>query len=289
MPTVFSQPSGRGREARRNRRCRPAFTLIELLVVISIVTMLMAILLPMLQQVRKRAKAAGCQTRLRQWGIVFCMYMNEHDEVFADREGKYPGWWHCGRSYYGNVDALLLCPTATSYELNKKDPLWQENAAIGWGLGSKSTAWKVTGCLGNTDARTVFYGGYGVNTAMIETYSAHPSALHDLPRPARSAMPFLLDCVGAMIWGGPPSSPPPAYDGDLSSDNGHPFMKWFCLDRHDGAIDSLFMDWSVRKTGLKELWTLKWHGGWNTCGPWTKAGGVQPEDWPHWMRRFKDY
>jgi hypothetical protein len=24
-------------------------------------------------------------------------------------------------------------------------------------------------------------------------------------------------------------------------------------------------------------------------GPWTKAGAVKPEDWPHWMRKFKDY
>jgi hypothetical protein len=24
-------------------------------------------------------------------------------------------------------------------------------------------------------------------------------------------------------------------------------------------------------------------------GPWTKAGGVQPDDWPEWMRGFKDY
>jgi hypothetical protein len=49
------------------------------------------------------------------------------------------------------------------------------------------------------------------------------------------------------------------------------------------------MDWSVRKVGLKELWTLKWHGQYDTDGPWTKRGGVKPEDWPQWMRRFKDY
>ena len=49
------------------------------------------------------------------------------------------------------------------------------------------------------------------------------------------------------------------------------------------------MDWSVRKVGLKELWTLKWHHEYDTAGPWTKAGGVQPEDWPQWMRSFKDY
>jgi hypothetical protein len=49
------------------------------------------------------------------------------------------------------------------------------------------------------------------------------------------------------------------------------------------------MDWSVRKVGLKELWTLKWHREYNTRGPWTKAGGMQPEDWPKWMRKFKEY
>ncbi len=34
------------------------------------------------------------------------------------------------------------------------------------------------------------------------------------------------------------------------------------------------MDWSVRKVGLKELYTLKWHKSFNTRGPWTQAGGV---------------
>ena len=27
----------------------------------------------------------------------------------------------------------------------------------------------------------------------------------------------------------------------------------------------------------------------DTRNRWTRAGGVQPEDWPEWMRRFKDY
>jgi len=41
--------------------------------------------------------------------------------------------------------------------------------------------------------------------------------------------------------------------------------------------------------GLKEIWTLKWNKEFDTRGSWTKAGGVNPEDWPPWMRRFKDY
>jgi len=31
---------------------------------------------------------------------------------------------------------------------------------------------------------------------------------------------------------------------------------------------------------------LKWHRNFNMSGPWTIAGGVQPSNWPDWMRRF---
>ena len=76
----------------------------------------------------------------------------------------------------------------------------------------------------------------------------------------------------------------------------HPLPSWegwalnpFCINRHNGHVNGLFLDWSVRKIGLKELWTLKWHSKFDTSNAWTKAGGVQPSDWPHWMRKFKDY
>jgi len=66
-------------------------------------------------------------------------------------------------------------------------------------------------------------------------------------------------------------------------------MKHFCIDRHNGFINHLFLDWSVRPVGLKELWTFKWHREFDVRGPWTKAGGIQTADWPEWMRKFKDY
>jgi hypothetical protein len=50
-----------------------------------------------------------------------------------------------------------------------------------------------------------------------------------------------------------------------------------------------FMDWSVRRIGLKQLWTLKFHRQWNTSNAFTRAGGVTATDWPEWMRAFKDY
>ena len=60
-------------------------------------------------------------------------------------------------------------------------------------------------------------------------------------------------------------------------------------DANEGGINMLFMDWSTRKVGLKGLWTLKWNRQFNTANCWTRAGGVLPEDWPHWMRRFEEY
>lgn len=62
---------------------RRGFTLIELLVVIAIIAILASILLPALAKAREAAKRAKCASNLKQFGIVFKMYANEHG-------GKYP-------------------------------------------------------------------------------------------------------------------------------------------------------------------------------------------------------
>ena len=67
-------------------------------------------------------------------------------------------------------------------------------------------------------------------------------------------------------------------------------VNYVCINRHEtGFTNVLFLDFSVRKVGLKELWTLKWLPDYDTAGPWTRRGGVQPGDWPEWMRGFRDY
>jgi prepilin-type processing-associated H-X9-DG protein len=97
----------------------------------------------------------------------------------------------------------------------------------------------------------------------------------------RANIPVILDCVR---WTGEHDNvkPPPPWER-AGEHHG------FCINRHNGYVNGLFLDWSVRRVGLKELWTLKWDEQADTAGPLTKAGGVQPEDWPEWMRRFKDY
>ena len=64
------------------KRNREAFTLIELLVVIAIIALLMAILMPALQRVKKQTAAVACQSHLHQWGLIWAMYTQDHDGYF---------------------------------------------------------------------------------------------------------------------------------------------------------------------------------------------------------------
>lgn len=66
---------------------RTAFTLIELLVVVSIITALIAILLPALNKARTTAKAAHCGANLHQLGIGALAYTFEHKGLLPSNYG----------------------------------------------------------------------------------------------------------------------------------------------------------------------------------------------------------
>lgn len=41
-------------------------------------------------------------------------------------------------------------------------------------------------------------------------------------------------------------------------------MMHFAIDRHARGVNSLFMDFSVRKVGVRKLWELNWHRDYDT-------------------------
>ena len=100
---------------------RWGFTLIELLVVIAIIALLMAILMPALNRVKGQAQKVSCQARLKQWGLIFKMYTDDHDGYFNNRDVSGGRWMPALQSYYKDNAGMLLCPTATRVMENAND------------------------------------------------------------------------------------------------------------------------------------------------------------------------
>jgi len=253
----------------------PGFTLIELLVVIAIIALLMSILMPALQRVKKQARTVACQANLRQWGTIFSIYFEDNNGYFAygDSSGQ---WRWVLQDQHRDRSLSAFCPEAANIDR----------------LSGTYGAWSLL----NLDADYVAQidaGSYGINRWIYNRTENQPSEnyFRSYNVNGTNQIPLFLDC--SWYGGGPLDVDyPPEYEGHTDSGTGNwrdNNMRRFCLNRHAAATNGLFLDFSVRKLGLKELWTLKWHLNYKTTGIWTNAGGVRTSDWPQWMRSFKDY
>jgi len=277
-------------------KAKAALTKKDLIVVLACIVFLLANIAAIGPRGRRHAKQMLCLSNLHKWGTIFQAFAADNDGYFMKGwwYGDYPVettdyWMEALRPYYGNEHKLRCCPEATipSSELSET-PYGGWGTFVAWGAfpgevcGEPSSAWPpVIACD---------YGSYGMNGWVCNPPPGDYYGPNNFWRIANIAgtnnIPLFLDCMWIDGW---PEhyDDPPEYEGQLWYESGN--MARYCINRHEGFINSAFLDFSARKVGIKELWTLKWHRSFLVDGPWTIAGGVTPEHWPPWMQDFQDY
>lgn len=261
-------------------KSKTTFTKKDLVVVLGCIVFLLANIAAIGEGGRKRAKAAVCQSNLKQWIQMLSLYADDHEGSFP------PGWWTPKgmwmtrfRSYYQD-HGIRLCPMATKLASEIRE---EPGTFVGWGIygapyfGGWTPPWGDEGD----------YGSYGINGWIYN----HPDddELYPIPEwewpwfwrnitevggESPSNIPVFCDS----IWDGTrprPDDIPPDPPGDKVGLEG---MWNFSIPRHGNgdSINVCFLDGAVRRTSLKCLWRLKWHKKFHTDFP------VQfPPSWDH--------
>jgi prepilin-type N-terminal cleavage/methylation domain-containing protein len=240
---------------------KEAFTLIELLVVIAIIALLMAILTPALNYVRKQARSNACQSNIRQLCLAMNLYVLDHEDrtmPFSHQPGEY--WFHqlapylSEKAYKNNpqehIEGMMrvaFCPV-TKRQDKEEDSYY----------GSAYLSWRFMGGEGS----------YGLNLWLLpddEIYAPDFPAGNFFKKysDAGGNVPLLGDSVWVGSWPFEADSVP----DDITGQTGYPgyphgegfFMGRFCVDRHKKAINIGFVDSRVERVPLEELWIQKWH------------------------------
>jgi prepilin-type processing-associated H-X9-DG protein/prepilin-type N-terminal cleavage/methylation domain-containing protein len=198
---------------------RPSFTLTELLVVISIMAVLMAIIVPVLQSSRQRAKVILCNSNIKQIMVGLFMYDSQNQTlplsfgktITVPPPGGYAGyneydrmgWWWFNfiEGFYKKSDAkisVVQCPSK-----------------------------RLTNPKLNND---ILCGNYGVNRSICkssddrqgnrEEFVGKPLRTTDIPQPGETLL--IVDSGYAMIsWWHAADEPPVAFGNTIIEDTAY--------------------------------------------------------------------
>ncbi len=259
---------------------KKGFTLIELLVVIAIIALLLSIIVPSLKRAKEVASSKVCLSYVKQWGLIVKMYTDDNHgwfwrdpgETTEEQIGPERLWMNRLEALYGENDDFRICPSAKrENEYGKAHP----TANV---FGKTDTIWRCGDTnIGGTTKKYV--GSYGINHWLNTVPSTGPwpggyRAKPDVQwckaeQQNASKIPVVLDCCW---YGGNPETDPWESGAKVPDEPDWLYnlmergqscayfdIARFCLNRHNRAINGVFLDWSANPVPLPELWQLKWH------------------------------
>jgi hypothetical protein len=244
-------------------------------VVIAIIAILMAILMPSLQRVRKQARAVTCQSNLKQWGLIWVQYTDDNNGFFPRRTSTSGRWIDVLFAYYYRDNKFRFCPAAT--KIAAPDGA-TDTLALG---GDAETAWGVVAASSGRPVGTA--GSYGINGWVnqpgVDPLYGKPAQFFWKTPNIKGAgqVPLFLDCWFWCGWPDNTDTPPKIDDRSARIPGDENAMNRYCVNRHQQAINGVYVDYHVDKIWLKSLWHLKWSKrfevdapdpDWATQAPW---------------------
>jgi len=237
---------------RPRRKPLHGFTLIELLVVVSIITLLIAILLPSLNRARTAARSVACASNMRQYNTALITYgLDNNNDPFPYVGGEL--FMKPLEKYHGLIESVRFCPEAAEVSPNGGTG----TAHFAWSYGGYHGSYALNGFLYNSQGGNSGNGG-GHNYAAATTY---PRGWWDTLAPKHaSEVPTFVDSMWVDLW--------PHHNDTIPTDLENPVPvplqqnPWHlgraCIDRHLLAVNLAYTDGHVELTDLADLWNVQW-------------------------------
>ena len=255
--------------SRNHNRSSKGFTLIELLVVIAIIALLLSIVMPALQKTKEKAREVVCRSNLKQWALITALFAEDNDGKMLDNSSAMAAgkvWMTSLRDYYQDPN-ICLCPSATRVS---DSATVNQFASSGFDRirGYKNKAWsQIYSNYSRYPELEDVVGSYTMNSwaqnpsSGMSNYSDH--FWRSAYAKGGSRVPIFMDGMtqglNQEVGHGELA---PTYEDEYAPGWANSIRR-VCTDRHNGAINVVFLDRSVGKVGLKGLWGLKWHTKWD--------------------------
>jgi prepilin-type N-terminal cleavage/methylation domain-containing protein len=259
----------------QNNLMYAGFTLTELLVTITVISLLAAVLVPILRKARGQTRATLCMSNLRQWDLGYKLYAAENDSKYppAEPQSTTDIWMTQLQTYCSDIQTVRHCPSALKVK---------ETSQISTGiLGATKSAWYLTAPFDlPPHYRT---GSYAKNiyatpllTELALESSSSPVANYWSGPEEKGAgqTPLLIDARWYSI--APDETQPLPADGNiLVSDTSKTWVDSAAMRRHGDGINTLFLSATIVKVSAEELWNLRWHKNYKKRGrvPLPNMGG----------------